>query len=216
VLARVVVPILIAIVSMLAAVTFWRAAVASMEASSLEEEATRHLVQQDQREAELRGWVDYDWRLFLRYQEHIKNWRLLDRQAADVPDRPALAARLSVHAQAELSTARALRLYFFGATPGFGNADGNVEYDRSYVAQSLIRNDSELREFRSESTFERASDAHDKTVHVIGIAAIFITALFFLTVARFTGPRVQRLLVVIGTGLPLLALSLLLYVELAT
>ncbi|HZD17480.1 MAG TPA: hypothetical protein VE669_05010, partial [Actinomycetota bacterium] len=135
---RTVIAICIAVVSVLGAVAAWRAAVVSIRASDLNEDGLLALVQKEQVRTQLESTVDEDLRLFAEYQEHIKSWRLLQRDARKMRgSHPDLAESMRAEAQGELAVARALIPFFRGGTPDLGNGKGTVVYDRDFVLRNL-------------------------------------------------------------------------------
>jgi hypothetical protein len=183
---RIRVAVLIAVVSIAGAVVAWRASVSSITAAALDQEAEQQLLQQQAREAVLKGQVANDLVVYVRYQEHVKAWRLLSKKADEIRDHnSSLAASFDTQAQGELALARSLRLYFQGGTPDFGDAKGNVVYDATFVLRNVIEGDPQLAVLHPDETFLEAHDVHGKTVNLVAIVALFIAAVFLLTIAQF-------------------------------
>ena len=202
---RIRVAALIAIVSIAGAVVAWRASVSSIHAAALDQEAEQQLLQQQQREALLKGQVANDLVVFARYQEHVRAWRLLAAKADDVrKGDPDLANSFDTQAQGELALARTIRPYFQAGTPDFGDASGAVVYDPQFVLRNLVGSDPQLAVLHPEETFEEAHAAHTKVVDLIAIVALLIAAVFLLTLAQFARRRIR--MVFAGAGV-LVALS---------
>lgn len=210
---RTVIAICIAVVSVLGAVAAWRAAVVSIRASDLNEDGMLALVQKEQVRAQLEALVDEDLRLFAEYQEHIKHWKLLQRDARKVRGRnPELAEALNAEAQGELATARAMIPFFRGGNPGLGGGTGDVAYDREFVLDNLKVFDPVFRELHPEDSFALARQEHARTVQLVLVLALFVAGLFFLTLAQFAREAIRGIFAGAGIVTALVALGLLVVV----
>ena len=206
--------ILIAIVSIAGAVGAWRASVSSIHAAALDQEAVQQLVQVEQRKAALVGQVANDLQLLARYQEHVKSWRLLTAQADRLRDKnEELAQSFEAMAQGELAEARALRPFFEAATPDFGDEKGTVVYDPSFVLRNLEQGDQDLAVLKPEETFEEAHHGHGKVVDLVGVVALFIAAVFLLTVAQFARRGLRGIFAGAGVGVMVVGFAVFAYVE---
>ena len=193
---RAAIPLFIAVASIGSAFVGWRASVYSSDAGELDRRATQALIRERQIRAEFEGEVTQDLRLFASYQEHILMWRLLERDAASVRRQdPRLAADLDSQAESERAAARAIAPQFRGQSPGLGDANGIVSYDRraglAFIESEISPSIAELEALRSEPTAEDADRARTKSVNLFGVAALFVAALFFLTLAQL-GRAVNR------------------------
>jgi hypothetical protein len=196
---RIRVAALIALVSIGGALVAWRASVSSIHGAALDQEAEQQLLQQQERQAVLKGQVANDLVVFARYQEHVKAWRLLSANASRIRSKnPDLANSFDTQAQGELALARSARGFFQAGTPDFGNASGDVTYDPQFVLRNLLGSDPELAVLHPDATFAQAQDAHNKTVDLIAIVALLIAAVFLLTLAQFTGVGIRMFLA--GSG----------------
>jgi hypothetical protein len=204
---RTAVAVAIAIVSVFGAVAAWRASVVSILASDLNEEGLLTLVQKEQVRAQLESLVDEDLRLFAEYQEHIAASRLLRRDADRVRN-PELAEDLRAQAQGELALARALIPFFRGATPDLGGEEGDVAYDRAFVLANLQEFDPTFSELRPGRLFAQARTEHTRTVNLVLVVALFVAALFFLTIAQFARPSNRGIFAVAGGATAAVALTL--------
>jgi hypothetical protein len=186
---------LIVFVSIASAVVSWRASVFATTASDLDQAASQQLVQKQQLIAGKRGYVNEDLRLVAAFQEHLRDWRLLSNQAAASAARnPGLALRLQSQANAELAMARSLSQFFVVSIPRLSlNRLGLVPYNRGAALQQEIQQDPELPALDPVSTQQEAHHAHLQTVRLVGVAAILVLSLFFLTIAQVARPRVRRI-----------------------
>jgi hypothetical protein len=87
--------------------------------------------------------------------------------------------------------------------------DGNATYDKDAALAYLVENDRELPLLRPAELEREASDAHDKTVALVGVGAVVVFALFFLTIGEVVRGRSSRAgLAVVGALLLAAALTL--------
>ena len=182
--------ILIGFASILSAVVAWRASLASIDASRYESLAVQQQARVQQIQRELAGLVAQDLRFVNVFQEHALAARELRAQAEQLrATDPSAADVLDLEAHAQLDLARAVEPFFLGATgPELGD-DGTVTYDVAFVVRNLQEGNSELRELRTQKTSELAQRADAKSVSLIGVAALVIAALFFLTIAQVVRAR---------------------------
>lgn len=203
--------ILIGFASVFSAVIAWRASLASIDASRYQSLAVQQQARQEQIERELEGTVEQDQRFIGDYQAHALAARELESQADAVRATNASGAdALDVQAQSEAALARALKPFFLGAGGVALDENGTVPYDKDFVLRNLEATDPELRELRTSNVATLADEADAKSIDLVGVAAIIICALFFLTVAQVAKSRVKvrqaffvagGLLVVVGTVL---------------
>lgn len=193
--------LLIGFASIASAVVAWRASLASIDASRYESLAVQQQARRQQIERELEGTVEQDLRFVDAYQEHALAARELAAQAdalraAD----PDTADQLDLEAQAELALARAVMPFFLGAGVIALADDGTVLYDRAFVLRNLQEGNVELRELRATDTLQLAQRADDLTLNLIGVGALFVAALLFLTVAQVsrTLVRVRQAFFIVG------------------
>lgn len=200
--------------SILSAVVAWRASVASGRARDLDERAAQELVLEEQEEAWLQGIVTNDLRYFVRYEERIFTWRLLQQQADSYrgPD-PNLAKSLEVEANAELALARSLRKLFLGGTPDFGDADGTVVYDRKFALDQLRSVSQTLNELDPERTRTLAGEERDRTLRLVAVFTLVVLALLFLTVAQFAPSAIRGTFAVLGGSVSAFSLVALVLME---
>jgi hypothetical protein len=189
---RTVVAVLIAVVSVLGAVAAWRASVVSIQASDLVEDGLLELVQREQLRAQIESRIGEDLRLLAEYQEHVSAWRLLEQDAERVRKKdPQLAETLEAQSQGELALVRALRPFFRSFSPDLGPPRHAIGYDREFIFSQQVEFSPQFSQLRPGATFEDAVDAHDTNVRLVLVVALFIAALFFLTLAQFTSVRIR-------------------------
>lgn len=202
------VSLLITVVSILGAIVAWRASIVSTNASSGDQAATQDLVRQQQIKVQVQAQVDQDLRLFPRYLDHLRGWKTLKKQSVgEQATDPGLATELSSEAQDELSLARTL-YQSLSVKPVFGTE----EYDEEFAVTYLGSFQQELHGLDPDATAAAASDEHDRAVRLVGITALFIASLFFLTLAQVARLTVRHffagagvLVLVIGTVLFIVA-----------
>lgn len=198
---RSLIAIVIAVTSVIGALAAWRASVLATEAAILNRRAIQERIESEMRQLRWEGQVDHDVRLLADYQEHIWAWRFLGAQAERAQRTDAqLAASLDAQAQGELALARALRPFFLSAIPDFGNAQGTIVYDRAYVLEGLLLGDATLRDLRPAATLTRAETFHAKAAFLRGIVALFVAALFFLTLGVVARIGIRRVLAQVGAA----------------
>ena len=125
------------------------------------------------------------------FQEHALAARELKAQADQLRTTdPDAADILDLQSHAQLDLARGVLPFFMGATGPVLNDDGTVTYDVAYVVRNLEVGNTELRELQTQRTSELADRAEAKSVSLIGVAALVVAALFFLTIAQVVRTRV--------------------------
>lgn len=205
----------IALVSILGAVVVWRASLVSAEASSVGQEGIQQLILQEQRRSGIESGIARDSRLFVQFQEHVMNWRILLQQAEEVQrEDPALARELREDARAEISLARGIGPLFQPfSRPFYGDATGFVAFDPRVLVAALADADLELTGLSPERTRVEAESAHDKALHLVGIAVLLAAALLFLTFAQ-VGRGVRGIFAAAGGVVAVAAAGLFAFVEL--
>ena len=202
--------LLIAFASIMAAVIAWRASLASIDAKRYESLAVQQQARRQQIERELEGTVEQDLRFVDAYQEHALAARQLQAQADSLrPTDPTTADQLDLDAQGELALARSVLPFFVGASGIRLADDGSVPYDRAYVLRNLQEGNVELREIKAQRTLELAQRADSLTLSLIGVAALMVAALFFLTVAQVSRSLVRVRQAFFAAGGVLVALAIL-------
>jgi hypothetical protein len=208
--------LLIGFASVFSAVIAWRASLASIDASRYQSLAVQQQARREQIERELEATVEQDLRFVADFQEHSLAARELHSQAESIRSTDSAAAdQLDVQAQSEEALARSLEPFFQGAGGVTLAADGTVPYDKAFVLSSLENGNSELRELRTSNVADLANNANAKSIDLVGIAALVVAALFFLTVAQVskTRVRVRRAFFVAGGIMVFVGAVLFLFVE---
>jgi len=184
--------LLIGFASVLSAVIAWRASLASIDSSRYESLVVQQQARQAEIERELEATVRQDLRFVTEYQEHALAARELQAQADETRDSdPDVADALDLEAEARRAMARAMQPYFLGATGISLDESGQVPYDEAFVLRNLRNSNVEWREL--ESTIPRsttlAQRGDEKALALIGVAALIVASLFFLTVAQVSKTR---------------------------
>jgi hypothetical protein len=198
--------LLITVVSILGAIAAWRASVVSGNAGGLDQQATQERVRQQQIEGEIHAQVDQDLRLFPRYLSHLSTWGVLKEKAAqEQSGNPQLADDLRGDAQEELALARTI-YQALSVKPLFGQTNYDEKFSLDYLRQYNL----DLVGLAPEETAVLAEEERERGVRMVGIAALFIASLFFLTLAQ-VGRRTIRqvfglagLLIMLGATVALL------------
>lgn len=209
--------VLIGFASIFSALVAWRASLAAIDSSRLQSLAVQEQARQQQLERLLEGVVAEDERLLAVYQEHALAARELQAQADALRGNdPEAADRLDLEAHARLALARAIQPFFQGASGIYLDDAGAVVYDRAFVLRNLQAGNIELRELRPAETQVLAQQADLRTMALLGVAAVIVLALFFLTVAQVTKRRryVRYGFVAVGAALVVGSMLGLLLVEL--
>jgi hypothetical protein len=196
--------LLITVVSILGAIAAWRASVVSGNAGGLDQQATQERVRKQQIEGEIHAQVDQDLRLFPRYLSHLSTWGVLKEKAEKTRD-SKLADDLRGDAQEELALARTI-YQALSVKPQFGQTNYDEKFSLNYLRQYNL----DLVGLAPEETAALAEDERERGVRLVGIAALFIASLFFLTLAQ-VGRRTIRqvfglagLLIMLGATIALL------------
>jgi hypothetical protein len=167
-------------------------------------------MQQRQLVAAKAGLVAQDRRLLAQYQAHVREWKLLQKNAARVRhSNPTLATSLDAQARRELALARSLGSFFWFKVD-LGDDEGVVRYDETSALRYLLKIDAEYGGLDPDTTSRAADQAHQKTLDLSGIVALFGAALVFLTLARHARSNIRW--VFGGTGCLMAAAALALFV----
>jgi hypothetical protein len=181
-------------VATLGSIMSYRAAVAEQESARSEHLAAQQEIQRESALSTDNQLVDQDLRVFGRLQEHLLLARELRRQAENAGGEEAHA--LDVQAQQEVALARAEQTFLQGA--GL-NATGDLPtYAARLARQQAIASDQDLERLVPKELAEDAKKVHLRSVKMIGLAAMFIVALFFLTLAEANRGGLRRGFVVVG------------------
>lgn len=202
--------LLIGFASVFSAVLAWRASVASIDASRYESLAVQQQARRQQIERELEGTVGQDLRFVAQFQEHALAARELQAQADEVRGTdPDAADVLDLEAQSRRAMARAMKPFFMGASGIEIDENGTVPYDVAFVLRNLTEGNVEWRELRTTvpHTIALAQRADEKSLNIVGVAAIIVAALFFLTIAQVSRTRYRMRQVFFVAGGVMVALG---------
>ena len=196
----------IAVVSIMGAVVAWRASINSNDASTLDQTELQELAQKQQKETYYSDRIDEDLRLLDRYRSYVQQSELLTADADSVRAQdPALADSLSAQAQSARSEAQTLRSFFF-ARPATGPSSA-IAYDPAYVLDYRLTHDDDYQKLKPEATRAAAESKHQKAIDLVGLVALFVAALFFLTLAQVLRSQ-TRIFATAGGAVTLLGLIL--------
>jgi tetratricopeptide (TPR) repeat protein len=180
----VVIAFLVATVSIVSAVVAGRAAVWSSNASDIDSLVLQESIEREQLQNDLDLSAAADVRYAARYdaaQQEASGLR--DKADTIRADDPAGAARADLGAQSAWAVDQALWRYFQAAFPAYG-PDGALLFDARSAAEAQAAADPRLSELLVSQTPARASAARDHTLTLVGIAVLFVAALFTLTLAE--------------------------------
>lgn len=197
----IVISLLMATVSIISAVVANRAAFWSATAGDLGGQALQEVLETQQIEDDLRASVDADTRLMGRYDAAWRRTSQLQTQAAGLRTTdPETAAELDIDAQGEYGIDVALWRFFQAMFPSF-DTDDQLVFDPD-VALALSRaGDVRLAELARSDAAQQARDARDRTTELVAVAAVFVAALFALTVAEVTSGRRRGVAAAAGIAL---------------
>lgn len=199
--------LLIGFASVFSAVVAWRASLASIDASRHESLAVQQQARREQIERELESTVQQDLRFVTQFQEHALAARRLQEQADALrASDPDAADILDVEAQSRLALARSMKPFFLGATGvALDENTDTVPYDADFVTTNLHEGNVEWRELANAAprTVALGQRADEKSLSLVGVGALIVAALFFLTVAQVSvsRPRVRQGFFVAGAVL---------------
>lgn len=198
----------IVFVSVMSGLVTWRAAEWSNRADRYERLAMQDVAFRHQIRAEIGATVDENLRTFGTYEEHYNNAIGLEADEARVYDGDrALARRLTREAQQERSSANGV-LRYLSDYPGYEGGSDLATFDTAAALRQREADDPDLANLRESENAELARRAQDKARNLVGVALIFATSLFFLTMAQLTGRAVSRGFAVAGTAVALVAWGL--------
>jgi hypothetical protein len=168
----------------------WRASEWSGKARDADQRAINLTIQRQQALSSDQQIVLSDQRALGPYTEHVRRAYLLQRDAGRAKRRglAGAAARLRVESQTERLLAESSDV-FSAAAPQ--ESRGSVTYDAAAGLRALHAENTDLVRFRPETPRAEAAHAHRKAVNLTGVAALFVVALFFATIAQITPVRIR-------------------------
>lgn len=186
----------IVVVSVLGSLMSYRASLAEQKSARSEKLAAQQEVTREALLSTNNQLVDQDLRIFGRLQQNLLLARELQREAAQLPSGSAQARELAIQAQQELALARAQQSFLQG---GGLDATGDLpRYSSRLARQQAIAADQDLQRLTPHALALEAKTVHTRVVKLVGLAALFIAALFFLTLAEATTGGMRRTFVVLG------------------
>ena len=194
--------LLIGFASVFSAVLAWRASLASIDSSRFESLAVQDAARRNQLERLI-------WRaLSARTSASWSSSRSIPGPRVSSERRPTTlretdpdsADILDLEAQAHAALARAMQPFFLGAGGIQLGDGGTVGYDREFVLASLRDADVELGELSTQRSVEQAQRADARSLSLIGVEAIIIASLFFLTVAQVSRSQWRVRQIFFGVG----------------
>jgi hypothetical protein len=211
-----IVALVIAVASTLGAIVAYRASLAEIDGVELDRQLIQERMQVETELQQKKGMVYGDVALSARFQQHLLAWHLLEQEAAAAyrQHRQDAAVDFALQAQAELALARAMTPYFRADDPALSDGhEWDAVYNTDAVTNRQLAADDALTRLHPELTEARAESAHRKTRNLVGVEALFITSLFFLTLAEFAAPRIRVPSALAGAGVIAVALAAWLVVE---
>ena len=202
--------LLITAVSIVSAVAAWQASVVSGNADGLDQRATQERVRKQQIEGQLDAQVDQDLRLFPRYLGHLRAYKELRKRAAErEPRDEQLADSLRRDAIEELAMARTLYQSLY-IKPVFGAQSYDEEAARGYMRAGNL----DLANLDPDEALDLAHEERRRGTTLVGVTAVFIGSLFFLTLAQVGRRGARRafaaagLVLMLGASVALAVVSL--------
>jgi len=200
---RSVIAISIALVSAFGALAAWRATLTSDEAATNDGTYIQQMTQSGQETARLEALVDQDVRLFALYRGHVEAARRLSDEADQLRSSdPKLASSLDAEAQGELAVANTLHGYFQAGSIG----PSDTSYDRQFFLDYQLSHDSELLSLHPAAYLKMGQTLHVRAVLMVGLVAVFVSALFFLTLAQLSRAQLRPLFASVGVAVTVAAL----------
>jgi type II secretory pathway pseudopilin PulG len=207
----------IAALSVLGAILAWQASNRFDDAADLSRQAVDESVRYQAIRALSDGRIDFDARLSLIYQEHLRRETSLTTRATELRDAgdPAHAGVLEAEARVEGAIARVIGASFTTYAPTF-NDDGTVVFDREEKAALARSDDSDLRTLdpvNVRAVEHQASLTRQTAQQIVVAGALLIAAMFFLTVADLGWLHRRLYATVPGTLAALAAVAVLFVAE---
>ncbi|MFN8624115.1 MAG: tetratricopeptide repeat protein [Chloroflexota bacterium] len=199
----IVIAFLVAVVSIVSALVAGRAAVWASTAGALDATILQEAIERQQLEGDREADANADVRLAVRYDDAVQRALALSRAATDLrPTDPAGAARLDLDAQAAWGVDLVLWRFFRLQVPAY-DADGHLVLDMTGAVDAQLAVDPRLQELRRSQTPALAADAHRTTTTLVGIAVLFVAALFVFTLGEIWRGRRRWVPLVVGVGIAL-------------
>jgi hypothetical protein len=203
---RIVIAVLIGASSVLGAVVAWRATIAESRATTAERKALADEVARERTRVEIFDFLNDVHFFFIRGQAHQERATELRRRADEVSaDQRAL---LLADAEAYESAAES---DFNAVSQDAIDADGMLDIDKAFeIEWDAARRAQDL---DPEPDFHAADINLTKAERLVGLSAMLIAGVFFLTLAEFAKSVAYRLYFLGGTVAIVVAASLVIAVE---
>lgn len=210
----VLIPFMIAAVSLIGAAVTWQASDTAASAGGLDAQVLREATERQQILSQVRAVIVHDRQVYAEYQEHITAWHDLDTRAeAAATTDPALARALRFQAQSHLAMARTIRPLFRAQIPGFGDEQGLELYDEDAALAGLIAGESRLGDLDPLATRALAVERHDLAIRLVAVVIALVGSLFLLTVAQLGRGLTRVWFGVLGIVVAIFASSLFIGLE---
>ena len=145
-------------------------------------------------EGQLDAQVDQDLRIFPRYLGHLRTYEVLKKRAEQKAKKDSeLGDDLRRDAIEELTLARTVYQSLY-VKPQFGSDTYDEEYARDYMRAFNL----DLASLDPDGALELAQDERRRGTTLVGITAVFIGSLFFLTLAQVGRRRVRKVFAAVG------------------
>ena len=198
------IPLGIVLISVLAAVTGWRASLSDEKADHGAEQSRQALVLQQQLIVQDNQAIDSDLQTFGQFSQQSSQANALRQEARKGPS--ALRVYLQAQSQSDLATARFLgrqiawQNYTYDPTNPTGNpaleANGTYAPGHPYLASAGLARaenaDTELHGLSPDALLKQAEAVHSRAVEFEGVAALLVSVMFLLTVAALS-PALTKL-----------------------
>ena len=210
-----IVALVIAVASTLGAVVAYRASLAEIDGVELDRRIIQERMQVETELQQKKQMVYEDVALSARFQQHLLAWHLLEEDAAAAykEHRRDAAVDSALRAQAELALARSMTPYFRAANPTLGDDRWVIRYNADAEIDRQLADDNALIRLHPEVTEARTEAAHLRARNLVGVEALFIASLFFLTLAEFSPPQIQVPSAIVGGAVIVAALAAWVIVE---
>jgi hypothetical protein len=204
---RIIIAVLIGASSVLGAVVAWRATIAEGRATTAERKALQDEVARERTRVEILDVLNDVHFFFIRGQAHTQRAIELRRHADDVPG----DGRALLLAEAE-AYERAAESDFSAVSPDAIDADGTLNLEKAFeIEWDAARRAEDL---DPEPDFHDADVNLTKAERLVGLSAVLIAGVFFLTLAEFSKSVAYRLYFLGGTVAIAVAAGLVVAVEL--
>jgi hypothetical protein len=198
----------IVVVSILAALMAWQSSVWGERSGNTDELTRQDQVQLERILSSQNGAINQDIRVFNNFEQATLLAQELDKDAGKLSGQASLD--LQLEAGAQRAEAKSQRRFFEASAPHVDD-DGQVVYDAAFTERLLRANSPELEVLRPDELRADAREAGVKSVRLTGLAALFVAALLFLTLAEVSRRSIARIFAAAGVATSFAALLLFLF-----